>query len=99
MSRKPVIIPPNTTFGRLTVTDTPPKFMTRGKGNGEYYYECKCSCGTIERYSSNHLRHSNHTRSCGCLRKDAVRMRNLRRKPNLTKAERTYIAKIQQELL
>lgn len=65
-------------FSRLTVL----KASERPKSSsGQYYWHCRCDCGVEKEAQSYHLR-SGHTRSCGCLSREAAgirsRERNLR---------------------
>lgn len=55
------------TFGRLTV------LTHRGKNrHGLTIWECKCECGNIRIVTTCHLT-GNHSKSCGCLQRDAAR--------------------------
>ena len=66
MSCKHKPIPAGTRFGRLVVTSAPT--ITKGKGN--IMYECRCDCGSPDRYYYSNKLKSGWTRSCGCLRRD-----------------------------
>lgn len=50
------------TFGRLTVLS----LAYRQESNRQYYWLCRCSCGTECVVLGNHLK-DGHTQSCGCL--------------------------------
>ena len=52
-------------YGRLFVTKRLPNVK------GKVVFECKCSCGTVTPVTASHLK-SGHSKSCGCLQKDAV---------------------------
>lgn len=54
------------TFGRLTVIS---KHEVQG---GVCFWDCVCSCGTITKVCTGHLR-SGHTKSCGCLSSEVSR--------------------------
>jgi len=52
------------TFGRLTVED-----VSHKRTGSSVHWKCKCSCGRNVEVSGASLR-GEHTKSCGCLRKD-----------------------------
>ncbi len=56
------------TFGRLVVLQQ----FGRAR-NGSIMWECFCECGNVHWVNSGNLR-SGHTRSCGCLHLDTVRL-------------------------
>lgn len=58
------------TFGRLTVVG----YFGRNK-QGLSLWECRCECGNIVLVRTCHLK-ANHTKSCGCLQRDAVKVAN-----------------------
>jgi len=59
-------------FGRLLVVR---RAGRDGKGN--FLWECQCECGNITLVSGTKLKRG-ETRSCGCLRYDALRQSNLK---------------------
>lgn len=62
------------TFGRLTVVSLGD---TRGK---ERLWSCRCSCGNVTQVSGTRLR-SGGSKSCGCLRKDAMSTHGMYKSP------------------
>jgi hypothetical protein len=55
-------------FGRLTV-------LRRGRLVGhKRYWRCRCACGVVKEVRADAL-HTDGTRSCGCLQREAVRSR------------------------
>jgi len=61
------------TFGQLTVL-----FKALSVGNGAEW-TCRCSCGKTVKVNGCRLRNG-QTRSCGCLRKDALLLTNIKRR-------------------
>lgn len=59
----------NKVFDRLTVVKKVKKFNK----NTSVMWECKCICGNTTIVNSLDLR-SNHTKSCGCLKKENKKM-------------------------
>ena len=57
-------------FGRLTV------IRLGGRQNGRIHWLCRCDCGNEVNVAANHLK-NNHTKSCGCHKRDAVSKRKL----------------------
>ena len=55
-------------FGRLLVTDLVSRTPTK--------WGCKCDCGSYTVVETSHLTNKRHTRSCGCLKTNAVIKRN-----------------------
>lgn len=53
-------------FGRLTVLE-----LARKTANGNTRWLCECECGNTNIVQSSNL-NNGHTRSCGCLKRDAV---------------------------
>ncbi len=77
---------PNQKFGRLTTISY----------NGDSVWNCLCDCGTYKLVKSNKLK-IGATRSCGCLRKESLKVRmvkaiNARRKytPRISSARRIW---------
>lgn len=65
-------------FGRLVVVR---ELEKRGR-NKQRLWECKCDCGKITKVTTEHLT-NNHTKSCGCLKKEnAARIGKKRLLPN-----------------
>ena len=56
-------------FGRLTVTK-PTGEKTK---NRSVIWECLCDCGKVTRVSTESLKRSNGTKSCGCLQKEVAK--------------------------
>lgn len=56
-------VAPGQTYGRLTVVE-----LARSAKNGKWW-RCRCECGNICEVTGNRLA-SEHTRSCGCLRRE-----------------------------
>lgn len=54
------------TFGRLNVLE-----YAYSK-NSRRYWKCKCKCGNVVYISTNDIK-NNHTKSCGCLRKEVAK--------------------------
>ena len=75
MNSQPSKIKPGNKFGRLTVV----KFSHSVKGHR--YWNCNCICGEGKVTAARDLR-SGHAKSCGCLRREASRQFNLRRRRN-----------------
>lgn len=57
-------------FGRLTVLAETPRSI-----RGRILWACSCSCGKAIEITGNQLK-ANHTKSCGCLGREALRARN-----------------------
>lgn len=58
----------NCKFGKLTILE-----KVASSRSGSILWTCKCECGTIKQYSSDHLtRKSNPVKSCGCYRKSLI---------------------------
>jgi hypothetical protein len=57
-------------FGRLTVVKRAYKAAP-----GDYFWECKCSCGSIK-IARGHTLRKGELRSCGCLQKEQLSSRN-----------------------
>ena len=55
-------------FGRLTVIED-----TRRRYNGKVVWRCRCSCGKVTEVAGSYLT-SGNTRSCGCLRKEIIKI-------------------------
>jgi len=73
MSCKHIPIPPNTTYGRLTILDLP----TKRSASGDIMYAAQCSCNSpINYYYQNKLRNGNVI-SCGCYRREATAKRSI----------------------
>lgn len=53
-------------FGKLVAV------QVAGKQNGRYVWECVCDCGNVARVIGSRLTNE-HTKSCGCIRKDGTR--------------------------
>lgn len=53
-------------FGLLTVIDY------AGKRGGQHYWRCRCDCGNEVEVGQTNLQ-SGHTKSCGCLQREACR--------------------------
>lgn len=68
MARLPIL--PGDTFERLTVESC----LSGDK------YECRCECGSVAIVSRSNLL-TGHTRSCGCLRAQAIKSHGLSRSP------------------
>lgn len=62
---------PGTRFGRLTVIERAPDWVSPNnpKAKHKLVYKCKCDCGNIVNVMATHLA-SGHTLSCGCLNKE-----------------------------
>ncbi|MBT8348699.1 MAG: hypothetical protein HKP62_04540 [Sulfurovum sp.] len=58
-------------FGRLTVLERAEDHI-QPSGCSVVMWKCKCDCGAVKIVRAAHLR-SNHTQSCGCLRKERAR--------------------------
>jgi len=65
----------NKTFHNLTVL----KRISNFEGRKRTYYKCKCICDTIAYIEGSKLL-NNHTKSCGCLRKNIMREQKWARK-------------------
>lgn len=59
-------------FGRLTLLSA----QSRDK-RGNVRYQCRCDCGTIVTVLRRDL-HNGHTRSCGCLSREATAQRRIK---------------------
>jgi hypothetical protein len=60
-------IPIGANFNRLTITGEPER-----RGQGKYYYPCKCSCGTKNHFVRADGLKNGSVKSCGCLQKEAA---------------------------
>ena len=99
MGCKHIPIPPHTQFTRLVTLDEAP---TQPNANKEYWYNCKCECGNTVSVSQSKLR-NNHTKSCGCLRKDKnIYLNHIKpmmdNNQPISKAEKAFAIKVQAEL-
>ena len=100
MSCKHIPIQVGTKFGRLTTTSE----IGRPLAKGEIHYKCVCSCGSEPRfYSTYHLRGpGKHSRSCGCLRKDKLKLKGrltlIKKGIGLSDTELKWIADLQKEV-
>lgn len=83
MSAK-VTIPVGARFGRLTVLGEAPERRRR-----QVYWDCRCDCGALVAILGYALR-AGHTRSCGCLYRDTIRVRSTTH--GLSKIGPEYIA-------
>lgn len=59
------------TFGRLLVIERAPHCENRP------HWRCRCECSQVVVISAKHLR-NNNTRSCGCLKRETTRDRNMK---------------------
>lgn len=81
MGAKPIQDLTGQRFGRLIVIDGP----IRKDGCRRIYWKCRCDCGNSVSVRAINLR-SGHTKSCGCLRLEAVsRHRSTRTEPKAPK--------------
>ena len=55
-------------YGRLTVLERMPDYITPTKKIHQVVWKCQCDCGNIVNVTVNNLR-SRHTTSCGCAKK------------------------------
>lgn len=62
-------------FERLRVLERTEDLITLPSGHRTVRWRCRCKCGNEVIVSANNLR-SGATKSCGCLRKEAVRKAN-----------------------
>lgn len=58
--------------------------------NRTTFWKCKCDCGNETIVSSYHLK-SGHTKSCGCLNRERIRMQNFKNGLTNTKLHYTYL--------
>lgn len=69
-----LIVPPGTTFGKLTVVkELPP--LIRSDGRKRRIVLCDCKCGVQKSFSLEQIA-SGHTSSCGCYRSYVTSQRN-----------------------
>lgn len=72
------------TFGSLNVIERGPQ---RGRGS---HWLCKCECGTIKTVAACALKRG-ETRSCGCKKKDFLKLRNFHKTHNDTGSKEYWI--------
>lgn len=68
---------PGDKYNNLTLLEEVPTSKQR-----RVYWKCKCDCGNIKEYSISYVK-TNHTKSCGCLRKVKARITGLRNRKNV----------------
>lgn len=73
-------------FGKLVVESVDTDLTEKRK---DTYFICRCDCGNITSVAGYNL-HNNHTKSCGCLKREAIRKHGL---------SKTRIGKIYKEML
>lgn len=64
MPNKPTILPPGSSYGRLTI-------LSRNPRGTKSYYLCQCSCGNQHTAYVSDIVNGN-TKSCGCLRREIL---------------------------
>ncbi len=79
-------------YGRLTVLNIDHR-RNPGTTSEKTYWKCICICKTIKIVASSNLK-TGHTKSCGCLRTEAMKNRNFR-KPANEASENTLFARYQ----
>jgi hypothetical protein len=71
------------TFGKLTVLKIYLKY--NGKRNNTFLL-CKCNCGVIKEYPRSNIVRK-HTKSCGCINKERLKIKPIRITHNLSKTK------------
>ncbi len=60
-------------FGRLTVMERAPDYISPADGKRFVMWRCRCECGAVVDIMAHNLLHGS-TRSCGCLRRETSRV-------------------------